>query len=125
MRPLAVAFVAVSVVSAVGCGERRPTFDDAAKPVEVRTGTEFVLALKSNQSTGYRWVMVDSAALGAMRFVRSDYQSNHPNRNGAGGSERWTFAAPTAGVGVVSLVYKRPWERTVPKDTTRFRVTVR
>jgi inhibitor of cysteine peptidase len=125
MRPLAVVFVAVSIASAVACEKRRPSFDDAAKPVEVRTGTEFDLALKSNQSTGYRWVLLDSAALGPLRFVRSDYRSEHPDRNGAGGTERWTFAAPTAGEGIVSLVYKRPWETAVPKDSARFVVTVR
>jgi predicted secreted protein len=93
--------------------------------VTLPAGSDFDLELASNQSTGYRWVMVDSAGLGPLRFVGSSSRSKHPDRNGAGGTERWTFAAPTAGEGVVSLVNVRPWERTVPEDTVRFRVTVR
>lgn len=124
MRPLAVAFVAVSIASTVACGDHRPTFTPG-QAIVVEAGDEFDLALTSNQSTGYRWVLVDSAGLGPLRFVRSSFRSKHPDRNGAGGTESWTFASPTAGEGIVSLVYKRTWETAVPKDTTRFRVTVR
>ena len=130
MRPLAAALLALSVGSVAACGgkkESRTTFDDATKPVTVSAGSEFDLALKSNQSTGYQWVLADSAALGPLRFVSKSYAVNpeYRDNDGAGGTERWTFRAPTAGEGVVSLVYKRPWETTPPADSARFHVTVR
>jgi inhibitor of cysteine peptidase len=103
------------------------TFTDPQQPIETRPDAPFVIALPSNQSTGYRWVLVDSAALGPLRVVGTRYEVPRQNRgrNGAGGTERWTFRSPAAGQGVVSLIYVRPWEKTAPKDTARFRVTVR
>jgi predicted secreted protein len=132
MRPLAAAVLALTVGSVVACGGEsrttsRTTFDDPRQPATVNTGSEFDLALKSNQSTGYQWVLVDSAALGPLRFVSKDYAvpPEYRDNNGAGGTERWTFRATAAGDGVVSLVYKRPWESVPPIDSARFRVTVR
>lgn len=104
-----------------------PAYDDPSQPIEARAGSDVTLALKSNQSTGYQWVLVDSAALGPLRLAGTSYEVPRKlrNRDGAGGTERWTFRASAAGQGVVSLVYVGPGEKEVPKDTTRFRVTVR
>jgi predicted secreted protein len=127
MRPLAAAVLALSAVSAACGRESRTTFDDATKPVTVPVGSEFALALKSNRSTGYQWVLVDSTALGPLRFVSKDYvvPREHRDNNGAGGTERWIFRAPSAGSGIVALAYKRPWETTPPADSARFQVTIR
>ena len=128
MRSLRAAFLTLSLGATLACAEdHRATFDDPAKPVTVAAGSEFDVALKSNQSTGYQWVLMDSTALGPLRFVSKGYAlpREYRDNNGAGGTERWTFRAPTAGEGVVSLVYKRPWETVPPIDSARFRVTVR
>ena len=119
-----IAFLAV-VAATTGC-HHRPSFDDPAKPIEVRTGGEFELDLKSNHSTGYEWVLVDSAALGPLRLVAKHYAVPRRNRgqNGAGGTERWIFRAPSAGNGIITLAYKRPWETRPPADSARFQVTV-
>jgi len=128
VRSLRAAFLTLSLGATLACAEdHRATFDDPAKPVTVAAGSEFDVALKSNQSTGYQWVLMDSAALGPLRFVSKGYAlpREYRDNNGAGGTERWTFRAPTAGEGVVSLAYKRPWETVPPIDSARFRVTVR
>ena len=116
----------VLLPAAVACS-RRPSFDDPARPITVHPGTEFGLALKANHSTGYEWVLVDSAGLGPLRLVGREYSIPWAarGRNGAGGSERWVFRAVSAGDGVVALVYRRPWETRPPADSARFRVTVR
>jgi len=116
----------LGLAAATGCSHR-PTFDNPSKPIEVRTGSEFALALKSNQSTGYQWVLVDSAALGPLQLVGKDYSipARNRNRNGAGGTERWTFRAPSPGHGVIALAYKRPWETRPPADSARFQVHVK
>lgn len=127
MIPRSAALVLPFAIStAVACtGDR--AFDDPSQPIEVRAGSDFTIALQSNQSTGYQWVLVDSAALGPLRVTSTTYEvpRRYRDRNGAGGTERWTFATDMEGPGVVSLIYVRPWEKIAPKDTTRFRVTVR
>jgi inhibitor of cysteine peptidase len=129
MHPSASALAVLALVSAAACGgkEGRPSFSDPAQPISVAAGSEFDLALKSNQSTGYQWVLVDSAALGPLRFVSKDYviPREYRDNNGAGGTERWIFRGQSAGDGVVALVYKRPWESVPPIESVRFRVTVR
>jgi len=124
MRTLA-AFALASAAAA--CDSGRETFTDASRPIEMRRGAEFDIALKSNQSTGYQWVLVDSAALAPVRFVAKKYAVPRSirNRAGAGGTETWTFAAPDPGQGEIRLVYKRPWETKPPIERATFRVRVR
>ncbi|HEU4451657.1 MAG TPA: protease inhibitor I42 family protein [Longimicrobium sp.] len=126
MIPRSAALALFLATSASACrGDR--TFDDPRQPIETRPDAPFVIALPSNQSTGYQWVLVDSAALGPLRVVGTRYEvpRRYRDNDGAGGTERWTLRSPAAGQGVVSLIYVRPWEKTAPKDTARFRVTVR
>src|SRR4051812_46981519 len=106
MRTITLASLAVVLAGTLGCA-RGHTFSDPAKPVEVRRGTEFDVALESNQSTGYQWVLVDSAALGPLRRVGKDYSIPRRSRgaNGAGGTETWTFAATAPGEVTLSFVY--------------------
>lgn len=124
-RSAALALLLATSAATACRGDR--IFDDPSQPIEVRAGSEFVIALESNRSTGYRWVLVDSAALGPLRLVGTRYHVPRVNRNadGGGGTERWTFRAPTAGEGAVSLAYAGPSETEVSEETTRFRVTVR
>ncbi|HYH82128.1 MAG TPA: protease inhibitor I42 family protein [Longimicrobium sp.] len=90
-------------------------------------GSEFDIALKSNQSTGYHWVLVDSAGLGPLRHVGTRYTvpRKYRDNNGAGGTETWTFATTGPGQATIHLVYKRPWETVPPADSVRFEVRVR
>jgi inhibitor of cysteine peptidase len=111
-------------LASLACGRQQP-ISDPARPLEVSRGERFTLSLASNQSTGYRWVLLDSATLKRVRMLGSEYRSRAPQRNGAGGIERWSFVADSAGSAVISLVYVRPWEHTAPPDTTRFHVTIR
>ncbi len=126
MRRIGLVVGSVALLAAFRCTGRE-SFNDPSMPIEMARGAEFDIALESNQSTGYRWVLVDSAGLGPLRLVGSTYAVPRRNRDrdGAGGTERWTFATPRPGQGVISLVYVRPWEGTAAKDTTRFRVRVR
>ncbi len=127
-RALMVLAVLVSVAAACGGGTKgRETFTDPATPIEMARGAEFDIALKSNQSTGYQWVLVDSAALAPLRFVKKSYAvpREYRDNNGAGGTETWTFATPEPGQATINLVYKRPWEPGPPAESASFRVRVR
>ncbi|HET7231822.1 MAG TPA: protease inhibitor I42 family protein [Longimicrobium sp.] len=117
----------IVLVGAAACTDGRETFTDPSLPIEMRRGAEFDIALKSNQSTGYQWVLADSAALAPLRLVGKDYTIPRKNRgaNGAGGTETWTFSAPEPGQATIHLVYKRPWEGKPPIESAMFRVRVR
>jgi predicted secreted protein len=118
---------AALVAFAAGCETSRETFTDPSMPIEMARGSEFDIALDANHSTGFEWVLADSDALGPLRQVRRGYSIPRQNRgrNGAGGTERWTFATPRPGHGVVTLVYKRPSETRPATDSAQFRVRVR
>lgn len=117
----------MAAAASAACADSRETFEDPGQPIEMRRGAEFDIALKSNHSTGFEWVLADSGALAPLRLVGKRYTIPRRNRNanGAGGTETWTFAAPDPGQTLIHLVYKRPWEGTYPADSARFRVRVR
>lgn len=127
------ALVAATLAAACGPAEEAPAppvfsaFSDPTQIMLVEAGVPFRIALQSGQtSTGYHWVLVDSVRMGPIRAVASEYRvpGESRDRTGVGGVETWTFNAPAAGTGTISLVFVRPGEKTVPRDTTRFRVAV-
>jgi predicted secreted protein len=101
-------------------------YTDTAETLRAAPGPEFKVVIRSNQSTGYQWVLVDSARLGPVRSAGSVYTvpPELRDRTGTDGAERWTFQALRPGEGTISLIHIRPWENTAPRDTTRFRVIV-
>ena len=118
--------LALAATAACGRGEPR-AHSDPAQTIQAAPGSDFRVALTSNRGTGYQWVLVDSGGLGPLRSAGASYEVPRRNRDrdGAGGTETWTFHADSAGDGTISLIYVRPWEPTAPADTTRFRVVVR
>lgn len=72
-------------------------------------------------------MLADSAGIAPLRHVKTDYSipRRNRNRNGAGGTETWTFAAPEPGQTTLNFVYRRPWETKPPIDSAAFRVRVR
>jgi inhibitor of cysteine peptidase len=109
------------------CANARETFTDPSLPIEMSRGAEFDIALKANHSTGYQWVLADSAAPGPLKHVATKYAVpwRSRGRNGAGGTETWTFSTPRPGQTTLHFVYRRPWESGPPADSARFRVRVR
>lgn len=95
-------------------------------PIEVEVGQEFVIALESSPTTGYRWQFIDPLDEEILELVGSEYKGPEDGRIGAGGEEVLTFKAISQGETRISLGYKRPWERNVPPLKTRtFAVVVR
>ena len=95
-------------------------------PIEVEVGQEFVIALESSPTTGYRWQFIDPLDGEILELVRSEYRGPDDGRIGAGGEEVLTFRAISQGQTRISLGYKRPWERDVPPlKTQAFDVVVR
>ncbi len=79
-----------------------------ARPVAARIGSELVVRLCSNASTGFTWEppVYDHAAIRLVRVVSTPPGSKLA---GAAGTETWTFRALTPGSHRVLFAYSRPW----------------
>lgn len=82
--------------------------------IKVNLGEEFVIDLKSNPTTGYRWEPdFDDKYI---RLVKRDYQSDsEENVIGGGGKEIFVFSALESGETEIRFYYFRPWE---PRDSS-------
>jgi len=92
------------------------TRDD--RDIGATVGSELVIAVESNPTTGYRWqAQFDAAALALVdqRFTALG------TGVGAGGIERFRFKVLAAGDSAIRLVRKRAWEAISVEDLT-FRV---
>lgn len=103
-----------------GCSQGTPdalTEDDSGTAVVLQAGDQLTVRLVSNASTGYQWVVVDEGPL-AQAGDPVYEQSESDNVVGAAGAEVFTFDAPEAGTGTLTLEYRRSWETTAPAEQT-------
>lgn len=92
----------------------RLTQNAADKVLTVPSGSLMALKLDSNPSSGYRWeVKLDKAAEGRIQKVGSSFIMPHSNddRVGTPGTEILVLTAQEPGECLVTLEYKRPWEK--------------
>ena len=76
--------------------------------IEVKTGEQFTISLKSNPTTGYSWQPeFDSSFL---ELIETSFVSDSPELVGAGGVEKFVFLAHREGQVEITFEYKRPWE---------------
>jgi len=135
-----VAIFAVAAIMAsafIGCSAKRTsvamaanpgqaitiTEQDSGKTISMATGQTLFVGLASNPSTGYQWMLQGTPA--PLELAKSDFagdpqQSNVP---GAGGTQQLQLTAKAAGTVVLTLEYRRPWEKDVPPART-YAVTV-
>jgi inhibitor of cysteine peptidase len=83
---------------------------DSGHQVALRTGQELILTLKSNPSTGYRWMRTDTETAVLVTLGKPAYQPGG-RLLGASGTELWKFRAKRNGVLTLKLEYQRPWEK--------------
>jgi inhibitor of cysteine peptidase len=96
-------------------------YDDPNVPVVVKVGESFSVSLASNPTTGYTWdAEYDSS------FVVESKSSFIPisEAMGAGGKELFEFQTKKAGITVITLKHKRPWESEI-KKTLIFKVDIK
>lgn len=92
------------------------------RAVELAPGTQLVVRLASNPTTGYRWQLTGVPAVlaseGEAVYEPSPRVESEPLRTGAGGTEVFTFRAARAGSGSLAFRYLRPWETGVTPART-------
>ena len=89
-------------------------------PIEVTLHKNFIIALKSNPTTGYTWKPdYDSDMLELLKqeFVLQS------RAIGGGGEETFEFKARRAGETQVKMLYQREWENQ-PRETKLFTVRI-
>ena len=91
--------------------------------IRARVGEPFTIALPSNPTTGYTWIMDYDNVL--LRAEEAEFQPSASNsiRLGAGGTSVFAFTPLLKGKTTIRFVYKRPWENIVA-DTRAFYVEI-
>ena len=82
---------------------------DKDKSVDVPQGTEIVIRLKENPTTGYLWA-VDQNDDAVLPLQSSDFDMTPDAAAGAGGTRIFTFAAGQPGTVHLQLKLWREWQ---------------
>ncbi len=129
MRLVALAlFVALLGSMTMGCSpEAAPSkeYTDEKQPIEAAAGQQFIIALKSNPTTGYKWEATFDP--NALKLVSDEYKqdASQPGMVGVGGVQRFTFQGLKAGKADVALTYRQPWPGGNTGEKKVFTVTVK
>tara|TARA_R110000868_G_scaffold25848_3_gene100252 strand:+ start:26637 stop:27215 length:579 start_codon:yes stop_codon:yes gene_type:complete len=80
-------------------------------PLSLQVGQQFILRLPSNPTTGFRWLLRDSAPQ-VLQSLGPEVYSNPEDAGlvGSAGVSIWRFQVAKAGEGQLALSYERPWE---------------
>jgi inhibitor of cysteine peptidase len=80
-------------------------------PLTLHSGQQLILRMPSNPTTGFRWIIRDSAA-SVLHSLGPEVYSNPEDAGlvGSAGVSTWRFEARQAGEGRLHLSYERPWE---------------
>ena len=96
-------------------------------PLSLHVGQQFNLRLPSNPTTGFRWLLRDSAPQ-VLQSLGPEVYSNPEDAGliGSGGISTWRYQATEAGSGRLRLTYERPWETGVaPAEVFECDLTVK
>jgi inhibitor of cysteine peptidase len=128
------------LLAVVGCATQAPplpppastptriTLPESGGRASLTVGQELALALDANATTGYRWEILTPVPEVVTVVDPGTYRTvpDPEARVGSGGVTTYVFRAARPGTGVLTVVYRRPWESGVaPARTTRVEVEVR
>ena len=95
-------------------------------PLQIVTGEQLTIALDANPTTGFAWQLATPLDQTVVTLVNHAYQPPDDSKIGAGGTDVWTFKAIGPGSTIITLEYRRPWEKDSPAaERKTYRVVVR
>ncbi len=110
----------VLALALVACGddetdELDPTADaqvvtDPSERVEAEVGDEFVVVLRENLSSGFRWELAAEPDPTVLRLVLDEYEASETDAVGDGGRRYLRLRAVGDGITTLRLRHVRPWE---------------
>jgi predicted secreted protein len=103
--------VAGSLMGCVSQSAQTKEYTDPSQAIEISVGSQFIIVLESNLTTGYKWEASFDSNL--IKLVKSDYKQaeSKPDMVGVGGKEYFTFEGLKKGDTKVTLDYQRSWEQ--------------
>lgn len=108
--------LALSLALLAGCAQTPSSVTLEQKqqsqcPLSLQVGQQFILSLPSNPTTGFRWLLRDSAPQ-VLQSLGPEVYSNPEDAGlvGSAGVSTWRFQVVNAGEGQLALTYERPWE---------------
>ena len=86
-------------------------YTDPAQGIEATAGSQFVIVLESNPTTGFKWEASFNTSL--LKLAKSEYKQTEtkPGLVGGGGKEYFTFEGLKKGSDKITMTYKRSWEQ--------------
>ncbi len=115
--------LAMCLMGQLGCPTipSKSTTDENVTFRKIKVNESFVITLKSNPTTGYRWEADFDEEF--LSLDKSEYIPDLPERIGSGGIETFTFTGLKIGTTGITMNYKRSWEEESIK-TEVFKVTI-
>jgi inhibitor of cysteine peptidase len=101
------------------------TYTDEGQGIDTEVNQQFVIALGSNWTTGYKWQASYDETMLELVDGQSTYEEPKSGLVGAGGIEYFHFKALKTGRTAITLVYKQPWEGGGIGETKVFVVHIR
>jgi predicted secreted protein len=98
-------------------------FGEGDTSIDVAAGEQFAIELESNQTTGYQWTATSSDET-VVREESSQYIGPTTKAIGAGGTQRFVFAAERVGTATLTLLYSRSFEDGADAREVAYTVTV-
>lgn len=91
---------------------------DNGKDIDLAAGSTLVVKLPSNPSTGYTWTLAGDPS--PLKLQKTIFHRNPKDDNavGAPGTETFQLSAKSAGMAMLTIVYRRSWEYNIPPAKT-------
>ncbi len=112
MKGLLILVVLAGACLLAGCVGEVTTYTDSGQAIGIGVNQEFIIALGSNPTTGYRWQ--ESHDDNVLKLVERKYEMGQEAKQGvvgAGGVDYFRFKALKTGKTEITLVYKRSGEK--------------
>jgi len=112
VKRLLILMLVAAALTVAGCIGVAETYTDPGQTVTIGVNQEFIIALGSNQSTGYSWQESHDQTM--LELVKWNYEEQaQEGVVGAGGIEYFRFKALKTGQTEITLVYQRLWEEEI------------
>lgn len=92
------------------CSARLAVCAAEPKPITAVVGQEFKIALESNPTTGYQWLLAKPLNESLVKQAGRVYERPNPRQAGAAGCEVLKFTAVAEGRTEIQLKYARLWD---------------